>query len=74
MIRRKPCRGVFLACAAVIALVTLPACNATGGHKWGSSRTVAPQGRVSMRPAYPSSRVKPLYLSGYAGAYYGPGR
>ena len=56
-------------------LAVVPACSASAGHKWGRAPATAADGsgRVAYRPAYPLARTRALYLSGYAGATYGPG-
>ena len=59
---------------ATVAVTLAPACSASAGHKGGTLRPGAASGsgRVAYRPAFPDQPGKAFYLSGYAGANYGP--
>jgi len=62
-----------------LVLTVAPACNANAGGKFrgeGGGLRDRIVNRFAYRPAYPLPnpvpRTRPLYLSGYAGARYGP--
>jgi hypothetical protein len=57
----------------IIALsVFMPACSSPGGPNYPWLRQSAPDTNVVQRPILDFSREKTFYLSGYAGAGYGP--
>ena len=68
-------RGRMVRTVAVAALLSVaPACSATaGGNTWGSGQPSGSLVRRAFRPLFEPQRTKPFYLSGYAGATYGPG-
>jgi hypothetical protein len=56
----------------LIGLALVPALLASG-CAWERPVGESPDAnRVVQRPTYPIEGTKPLYLGGYAGAYYGP--
>jgi hypothetical protein len=58
--------------AGVLALALLPG-FLVSGCAWERPTGDEPDmSRVVQRPTYPIEGTKPLYLGGYAGAYYGP--
>lgn len=77
MTRHKPFIRRLLALTAVLAV--LPACSSSaGGVRTADSRGLGQRlaDRLAYRPVYPQPnpvpRTRPLFLSGYAGAHYGP--
>lgn len=62
-------RGLFIGFAFLLSIIA-PGCA------WDRVDCCPRPGttRVVQRPGYPVEGTKPLYLSGYAGANYGPGR
>ena len=58
----------------LIGLVFLLAAVAPGCAWDRVERPCPDTTNVVQRPTYPVEGTKPLYIGGYAGAYYGPGR
>ena len=65
--------------ALLVVLATIvPACASSAGDVRGQGRGLGARlaDRLAYRPVYPEAnpvpRTRPLYLSGYAGAQYGP--
>jgi hypothetical protein len=57
----------------IVLAVAVPACNAPGGMQLPWVRRSYPDStNVVQRPVFPLPQSRPLFVSGYAGASYGP--